>query len=96
MKIKTLPHGLASLCLVALLTSCANKPENVRTETVEVEVPVNVPVPAELTREVPAPVLPERATNGDLADYTDALRASLKAANAKLREIAGLQPKAGE
>jgi hypothetical protein len=59
-------------------------------------VPVYVPVPGELTREVQAPVLPEKATNGQLADYADALRAALEAANAKLREMRGLQPKAGE
>jgi hypothetical protein len=93
--IHLLLRGALPAFLILSCGACATKP-SVRTETVEVKVPVYVPVPAELTREVAAPVLPAAATNGDLADYADALRAALNAANAKLREIAGLQPKAGE
>lgn len=90
MKIKTLPHGLASLCLVALLTSCASK-STVRTETVEVAVPVIVAVPSELT-DVPAePVLPAGVlVNDDLANDRDAWRAWGRELAKKLREIATL------
>jgi hypothetical protein len=108
-----------SVCLLAFLPACASKPTT-RTETVEIRVPVYVPVPAELTREVAEPKLPadmpaywreyskgscpREAASGPVlncafVDWADALRAALRAANGKLRELAGLQPepvKAGE
>lgn len=77
-------------CLLLLLTSCASKPA-VRTETVTVERPVVVAVPAALTEPVPEPQLPAgELTNEDIVDHVDALRAALRQANRKLREIAGL------
>jgi hypothetical protein len=89
--IHLLARGPLCACLLLSLPGCATKP-SVRVETVEVKVPVYVPLPAELTATVREPVLPADATNGQLADYADALRAALNAANAKLREVAGLQP----
>lgn len=47
-------------------------------------------VPAELTEPVPEPVLPADATNGDLAEWSDRLRAALREANEKLKRIRGL------
>jgi hypothetical protein len=89
--IQTPRRGLVLACLLLSLTSCANKPQNVRTETVEVAVPVIVGVPDALT-EVPAePVLPAgELTNADVADHLDALRAWGRGLAGKLREIAGL------
>lgn len=89
-----------SVCLLAFLSvsatsGCASKPTT-RTETVEIRVPVYVPVPAELTREVAEPKLAADPTNADLADWADALRAALREANSRLREVAGLQPAPAE
>lgn len=84
-----------SLCLLAFLPACASK-GTTRTETVEIRVPVYVPVPAELTREVAEPKLAADPTNADLADWADALKAALREANGKLREVAGLQPAPNE
>lgn len=92
MKIQTLRLGAACLFLVGSLTSCASKPI-VRTETVEVERPVIVGVPAELTRTPPEPQLPVGAiSNDDLADYVDALKAWGRGMVKQLQEIAGLAP----
>lgn len=62
-------------------------------EAVEVRVPVYVRLPAELTAQVPEPLLKSGpVTNEDLADWADALKAALREANRKLRAIEGLQP----
>lgn len=89
--IHPLLRGAACLFLLAFLPACASKPTT-RTETVEIRVPVYVPVPVELTAEVAEPVLAAEPTNADLADWVDALKAALREANARLREVAGLQP----
>ena len=88
-----LRRGAALACLLVSLTSCANKPI-VRTETVEVKMPVIVEVPRELTRTAPEPQLPADATNDDLADYVDALKAWGRGMVKQLQEIAGLAPEA--
>jgi hypothetical protein len=65
----------------------------VKPEAVEVRVPVYVRLPAELTAQVPEPLLKSGpVTNEDLADWADALKAALREANRKLRAIEGLQP----
>lgn len=94
-KIHPLLRGLAPAFLLLSLTACGTKPA-VRTQLVEVQVPVYVPVPDELTEPEPEPVLPADPTNADLADYADALRAWGRAAYGKLRRIRGLQPQGGE
>jgi hypothetical protein len=63
----------------------------VRTETVTVHVPVVQPVPAALTDPIDKPKI-AGDTNGALADYVLALQHALDAANAKLKQIAGLKP----
>lgn len=69
---------------------CVTKPL-VRTETVTVEKPVIVAVPAELTRGVAEPKLSTGVvTNSQLADWIDAWRAALRLANCKLEKIAGI------
>lgn len=90
-KTNTPRRGLALACLLLSLTACASKPQTVRTETVTVERPVIVAVPARLT-EVPAePKVPAgELLNEDLADHVDALRAWGRGMARQLREIAGL------
>lgn len=84
--------AIALLISFSVLLGCANKPI-VRTETVEVKVPVLVPLDKRLTEEVAEPKLaPGIVQNNDLADFIDAWRAALRLANRKLREIAGVQP----
>ena len=82
--------------LSLLLTSCAGK-AIVRTETVTVEKPVIVGVPAELTRTASEPALPAGTIdNDDLADHIDALRAWGRDMASRLSKIAGLAPVAQE
>lgn len=78
-----------------MLIGCATKPI-IRTETVEVKVPVITPVPAELTRVQPEPALPAgEVTNEDLVELIGQLRAWGRDANARLRKIAELGAEAG-
>lgn len=75
-----------------LLTACASNAP-VKPEPVEINVPVYVALPAELTAQVPEPMLPSGpVTNADLAEWADALKAALQTANRRLRMIEGLQP----
>jgi hypothetical protein len=79
------------VCLLLLLTSCATPA--VRTETITVEKPVIVGVPAELTRVPPEPVLPPGAlTNEDIVEDREAWRAWGLGLAEQLRKIAGLAP----
>ena len=92
------------LCLALSLTACA-KPA-IRTETVEVKVPVFVALPTEFFKPcmVPDPhnpvrlivfnptALPDPLTNGTLALYTINLRTCLATADGRLNRIKGLQP----
>ena len=95
MKIKKPRLGAVSACLLLSLAACASKPI-VRTETVEVKVPTIVTVPAEMTRVPAEPTLPADATNGDLVEYADALRAWGRELAGKLRKIGGLHESRGE
>lgn len=89
-KIKKLQRGAALAFLLLSLTSCASKPI-VRTETVTVERPVIVGVPAELVRVPAEPALPPgNLTNDDLADMIDRLRAWGRGMAGQLRKIGGL------
>lgn len=89
-------------CLLLSLTSCSGQPI-VRTETVEVPVPVLTPLDPDLTAQIPEPAPPPRACvdpvakratvcNPDLADYVDAVRAWGRSGYAKLARILELQP----
>lgn len=78
------------LCLSLCLASCASKP--VRTQTVEVKVPVYVALPTELLR--PCTVgIPNIWTNGSLIEYTLHIKSCLDETNDKLIRIRGLQPR---
>lgn len=85
-------RGAALLCLTLSLTACAGK-ELVRTETVEVKVPVLVALDPALTTVEPEPDLPAGAvTNDDVGNLIDALRAWGRGLAGKLTQIADLQP----
>lgn len=92
--IRVLLHGLASLCLLLSLTSCgANKPRNVRTETVEVKVPVFVDVPAPLAAQELEPQLPAgELVTDDLVDLIDELRAWGRQGWCRVEQITNLGP----
>ena len=77
-----------------LLTGCSATTEPIiRTETVDVQVPVYVALPDALTAPVAEPVAPGVAmTNEDLVDWLEALRAALREANAKLAGVRSKQP----
>jgi hypothetical protein len=63
----------------------------VRTETVEVKVPVYVALPTDLLR--PCTVdMPTTWTNGTLLEYALQIKACLEESNDKLIRIRGLQP----
>ena len=80
------PFRFLSLLLVPmLLGACAANPV-VRTQTVEVKVPVIQPIPKELTQPVPEPQL-RSSDNGGLATYVLALQDALRQANAQLKAI---------
>src|SRR6185312_978189 len=69
--------GLMALCLLALC-ACSRAP--VRTETVEVKVPVYVALPTDLLR--PCTVdMPATWTNGSLVEYAIRLKTCLSASN---------------
>lgn len=79
-------------CLILSCGACATKPI-VRTETVEVKVPVYVAIDQRLTTQEAEPKLAGNVvTNDDLAAYVDALKAWGRAAYGKLAKIAELQP----
>jgi hypothetical protein len=90
--------GLKLLCLLLLLTGCSATPKRcepiVRTETVEVDVPVFVALPEALTAPVAEPDAPSGGvmTNEDLVDWLEALRAALREANSKLAAVRSKQP----
>ena len=81
-------RGAASLCLLSLLTACANSP--VKTQTVTVYVPQTVRVPAAFTTPTARPSIPAKPSNGDLVHYIIELQQALDQANARLKAIAGL------
>jgi len=77
-----------------LQLGCASKEPLVRTETVEVKVPVYVRLDPKLTAVPAEPDLPAGpVTNDDIASLVDALRAWGRDMAGKLRKIEGLQPK---
>lgn len=81
--------AMLSLCLPILLSGCAT--DSVRTETVYVDVPVYVPLPAELTEPVPYPQVEVHVWD-DVVQLAEELKAALAAANAKLLAIKEGQP----
>jgi hypothetical protein len=84
--------GLLLSCLPILLTACASGP--VRTQTVDVQVPVYVPIDSRLTATVGYMALAEgQVTTGMLAESYDSCRKAVATANSQFGEIQGLQKK---
>ena len=82
-------RGLILASLLLLLPACA-KPA-IRTEAVEVKVPVYVALPTDLLR--PCFVdTPATWTNGALVEYAIQIKVCLAASNDKLMRIRKLQP----
>lgn len=82
-------RGLILASLLLLPTACA-KPA-IRTEAVEVKVPVYVALPTDLLR--PCFVdMPTTWTNGALVEYAMQIKVCLAASNDKLMRISKLQP----
>ena len=86
---RTLRRGLMLSFLILCLASCASKP--VRTEAVEVGVPVYVALPVGLV-EPCLVATPSTWTNGTLGEYAIDIKACLAASNDKLIRIKRLQP----
>ena len=93
MRTKNLPLlGLLLSCLTLLLTGCAST-QVVKTETVEVKVPVFVALPSELTNSVLVPYLAAGpATNDAIVDLCERRAVALRLANDQLSKILSLQP----
>ena len=72
--------ALVGLCLLALLTGCAN------TRTVYVKVPV-VPLPANLTSETAQPAIPDTLTYGASLDLNVSLLSALGQCNLDKADI---------
>lgn len=90
---RTLLIGLAALCLLPSLTGCASKPA-VRTETVEVKVPVTVSVPDELVEQEAEPRLaPDPVLGEDLADFVERLKAWGRQGWCRVERIGNLGPR---
>lgn len=64
----------------------------VKTETVEVPVPVYVPLPEDLIKDCPVPAFPDPYTVGAAMDYEAALISSLENCNEDKAAIRDLQP----
>ena len=71
------------------LNACSSRP--VKTEPVIVYTPQYVPLPRELTNQVPEPRIPIN-TNRDLSDLAIAFQLALKQANSQLQAIKDIQP----
>lgn len=101
-----LQRGAAVLCLLLSLTACASRPA-VRTETVEVRVPVVVSVPDELVAQEPEPRAerlppgqtscppgaPPALANCDLLDLIDRLKAWGRQGWCRVERVGNLGPR---
>ena len=93
MPTKLVPISLLLLCLPSSLLGCATAGPIQRTETVEVRVPVHVPLDPALLVRCPAPALPADPVRGeDLLEDIEAWKAALRICNEQLDAIRALQP----
>lgn len=74
------------------MTACASDPA-VRTETVEVKVPVVVSVPDALVEQEPEPQLPAEVVNEDLAELIEQLKAWGRQGWCRIERIGNLGPR---
>lgn len=84
-------NGAVLACLIALLPACAGKPL-VRTETVDVKVPVAVALPSALTKPVDDMPVPTPLTNDGLAGVAEGEKCRKIAANCQIEKIEDAQP----
>lgn len=87
---------LIPLCLLSFCTACGTTEIIEKPVPVEVEVVKWVPVPKDLTREVPKRSIPTALTYGQAIELWSMDRASLETANARLRAIQGLSDETPE
>lgn len=93
---KAIPIGLANLFLILSLVACVPAPV-VKPTTVEVRVPVYVPLAAEYTADVPSAFLPSGPlANANLSDGLAQCRVSVDRANWQFGQIRARQPKGGK
>lgn len=93
-------HAISSARLIwvlpalLLLSACASQPAKqiVKTELVEVEVPVLVALPEVLTRDCNKPEFPEKATVGAIQDLVVFLYTALDVCSQEKSDIRDLQP----
>lgn len=83
--------GVALASPLGLLTGCASSPI-VQTKTVEVERPVHVAVPANLTEGVEDAPIPNVLTNDGLIGVAESEKCRRILGNCKLERIEALQP----
>lgn len=84
--------GLASAFLTLWLTGCATDPV-VRTQTVEVRVPVLTPLPAGMIADREPPVLPAgTVTNEDVAEFVEGMQCTVWLLRVQLWSIRAAQP----
>lgn len=89
---KMLLSGLAALCLLLSLTACGSRP--VRTEIVEVKVPVTVSIPDEMVEQEEEPRLPPGQVDGeDLADIVERLKVWGRQGWCRVERMANLGPR---
>lgn len=88
MPVRTIKTGLL-LAFLTITAACSTAP--IKTETVTVNVPTYIKLPADLTAPVAVPVV-EVEDNGDLAEYALKVRAALDQANRQLEAIRGIEP----
>lgn len=97
-------RGALTLCLLMSMQACVTSKQAIRpAETIEVAVPTLVALPAAMTTITPEPVMPAplavdrdgepTITNAQLADNRSDWIAYARTLAAKLRAIAGMQPK---
>lgn len=88
MLVKITRNGLL-LAFLTITAACSSNP--IKTETVTVNVPTYIQLPADLTQPVPVPEVAIE-DNGDLAEYALKVRAALDQANRQLEAIRGIEP----
>jgi len=89
--------GALLACLMLSLTACGATRQIVKTETVEVKVPVYVPLPRAMTEEEAEPAVPAAgATTEALVQYLEDVRAWGRRGWGKVREIRAVQPEVAD
>lgn len=92
---RLLPILILVLLALPLFSGCASKPRlAVETKTVEVPVPVYVPLPEDLTDDCEIPPVPDPYTVGSAIDDRAALVNSLEECNGDKEQIRSIEGRA--